>query len=68
MLVCHCKRVSDRAIRAAVRDGAHCRGSVANLCGAGTGCGGCLPLVERLINEESSERASLSLPLIASAV
>lgn len=65
MLICHCKRVSDRAIRAAVREGASCKESVGDACGAGTGCGGCLPMVQRLIREESSERSSaLSLPVL----
>lgn len=68
MLVCHCKRVSDRTIRAAVQSGATCRGAVANACGAGTGCGGCVPMVERLITEENRERASFSLPILATAV
>lgn len=66
MLVCHCKRVSDRAIRAAVREGASCQQSVGEACGAGTGCGGCVPLVQRLIREEATERsAPRGLPILA---
>ncbi len=64
MLVCHCHGVSDRVIRSAVRNGATCRASVGDACGAGTGCGGCLPMVEALIDEESAPRVSMrSLPL-----
>lgn len=67
MLVCHCHGVSDRSIRAAVRDGATCRSSVGEACGAGTGCGGCLPHVDAIIGDERNERSSLrSLPLIPS--
>jgi len=65
MLVCHCKRVSDRAIRAAVREGASCQETVGEACGAGTGCGGCVPMVQRLIREESGERSNgRSLPVL----
>lgn len=67
MLVCHCLGISDRSIRAAIRSGAACRDSVAESCGAGSGCGGCLPAVDELIHEERSERSSIrSLPLLAS--
>ena len=68
MLICHCKRVSDRVIRAAVREGAGCHETVGSVCGTGTGCGGCVPMVQRLIREESSERPSLhSLPVLSIA-
>lgn len=67
MLVCHCHGVSDRSIRAAVRAGATCRGSIGDACGAGTGCGGCLPYVDEILVEESSERSTpRSLPLAPS--
>jgi bacterioferritin-associated ferredoxin len=64
MIVCHCHRVSDRAIRAAVRAGAQCEASVADACGAGSACGGCRPAVEELIAQERQQRR---LPLIPSA-
>lgn len=64
MLVCHCKRVSDRVIKAAITGGATCRGSVARACGAGTGCGGCLPAVDRLLENETRDKSGLrSLPI-----
>ncbi len=66
MLVCHCKRVSDRTIRAAVESGATCRSSVGQVCGAGTGCGGCVPEVERIIQHTAGDRSGLrTLPLLA---
>jgi bacterioferritin-associated ferredoxin len=49
VLVCHCRVVTDRAVRAAVADGAQDLDGVAQRCGAGTGCGGCVPLVEQLV-------------------
>ena len=55
MLVCHCKRVSDGTIRQSVRNGARSADEVGAHCSAGTGCGGCKPLVELLIDEETGE-------------
>lgn len=52
MLVCHCKRVHCRDIRDAVRDGAETVDDVGERCGAGTGCGGCRTLVEKLVERE----------------
>ncbi len=49
MIVCHCEAVSDRQIRKAVRKGASTMDEVAEACGVGAGCGGCLPEVERLV-------------------
>ena len=60
MLVCHCHALSDRAIRKCVRDGAETRKEVAKACGAGSSCGGCLPVVDRIINQ-SEERQNLGL-------
>ena len=51
MLVCHCRVVSDRAVRAAVSAGAANLDDVASLCGAGSECGGCVPSVEALLAE-----------------
>lgn len=51
MLVCHCRVVSDRAVRAAISAGATGVDEVASLCGAGAECGGCVPSVEDLLAE-----------------
>jgi bacterioferritin-associated ferredoxin len=51
MVVCHCNVVSDREVRAQIRAGALDAEDVAARCAAGTGCGGCRPLVEALIAE-----------------
>lgn len=51
MYVCQCKVVTDRAIRAAIAAGARDRWAVGNACGAGTGCGACVPAIEDLLAE-----------------
>ena len=57
MLVCHCKAVTDRAIRAAVRNGAQTVSDVARSCGAGGHCGGCQDAVQELIHSESVQHS-----------
>lgn len=49
MVVCHCRVVTDRAIRQAIGDGAQDLDTVGDLCGAGDECGGCLPSIEQLL-------------------
>jgi bacterioferritin-associated ferredoxin len=61
MIVCHFHRVSDRTIRAAIQAGAQCEMGVAERCGAGSSCGGCIPAVVELIQEERQPRRHLAL-------
>ena len=56
MLICHCRGVSDRAIRNAIRRGAKTPREVAAACGAGTSCGGCRPAVTQIVRGELAER------------
>jgi bacterioferritin-associated ferredoxin len=56
MLICHCKAVFERRVREAIAAGARDAFDVALACGAGTGCGGCVPTVVRLLTEASSHR------------
>lgn len=51
MYICHCRAVTDRAIRAAVDSGAQDPAEVSQRCGAGTRCGGCLPALHALLAE-----------------
>ena len=51
MLVCHCAAVNDRRVRAAIESGARDEFEVALACGAGAECGGCVPTVQRLLDE-----------------
>jgi len=52
VIVCHCRAVSDRTIRAAVREGASTLDEVSAETGASTCCGGCEPTVNRILAEE----------------
>jgi bacterioferritin-associated ferredoxin len=51
MIVCHCRAVSDRALRESIQSGAADVPSVMAATGAGTCCGGCLVAVEELVAE-----------------
>ena len=51
MRICHCKGVSERQIRSAINAGARTAVEIGVRCRAGTGCGGCLPEVCRLIDD-----------------
>lgn len=51
MIVCLCRRVSDRTIRAARADGAHTVEAVAAATGAGTGCGCCRGTIAKILAE-----------------
>jgi bacterioferritin-associated ferredoxin len=62
MIVCHCQGVSDREIRRAVHDGALGCGAVARACGAMRDCGGCLRLVEEIIDQERAPDATSEAP------
>lgn len=74
MLVCHCRGVSDRQIKRAVRNGACSVRQVARETGAGMRCGGCRTNVTQILEEAladsggSSSVASmigLELPVVA---
>lgn len=60
MIVCLCRGISDRDIKRAMADGAKDLCEVMAASGAGTGCGSCLPQVERLLRTE--KRALRVLP------
>lgn len=49
MLVCHCKGVTSKQINAEIARGADSVEEIGRRCGAGTGCGGCVPLIEMLL-------------------
>lgn len=67
VIVCHCARVSDVEIVAAIADGATDRDGVSALCGAGLECGGCLPVIDALL-ATGRARASRCAPGPAAAV
>jgi bacterioferritin-associated ferredoxin len=57
MIVCSCHGITDRQIRQAVRNGASSTLQVARRCSAGTGCGGCLPALEKIVRDEREREA-----------
>ena len=57
MWVCHCKSVTDRQIRTAINAGARTPVEIGSYCRAGTGCGGCLPEVCRLLDDTLASQA-----------
>ena len=65
MIVCHCRVVSDRAVAAAVRDGAGSLSGVCRSTGAGQDCGSCVFSLKRLVCEHGrrSSRAPRSRDL-----
>ena len=69
MIVCHCRGISDRAIREVIRRGAHSPREVALACHAGRTCGGCIPAVRELIEVETSRCSadSVELPVAAAS-
>jgi bacterioferritin-associated ferredoxin len=69
MIVCHCKALSDRAIRDVIRRGAHSPREVAIACQAGRRCGGCVPIVRELIATETSRGSAdrAELPVAAAS-
>jgi bacterioferritin-associated ferredoxin len=48
---CLCRAVTETSVRAVVKAGASTVAEVRATCGAGTGCGGCLPSLRRLLAE-----------------
>lgn len=76
MLVCHCRGVSDRQIKRAVKNGACSLRDVARETGAGMRCGGCRSSVAQVVQQalENEHRPSsvssmirLELPLASLA-
>jgi bacterioferritin-associated ferredoxin len=68
MLVCHCLRIFDGAIRDCVRTGARSAADVSERCGAGTGCGGCRSTIAAIVEREAAtqhERADACSRLVA---
>jgi bacterioferritin-associated ferredoxin len=47
--ICHCRSVTDRHICAAIEAGARDAAAVTRGCGAGGGCGGCVPALRALL-------------------
>jgi bacterioferritin-associated ferredoxin len=60
MYVCYCAGVSDRAVEAAVADGARSIEELGKRCGAGAECGGCHPVLAELLACDAHHLATAS--------
>jgi bacterioferritin-associated ferredoxin len=69
MYVCLCKGVSDRTVKACIREGADTVSEVGRACGAGTDCGSCRGMIRDLLEEHEEEAAAarVHLPVMAAA-
>jgi bacterioferritin-associated ferredoxin len=55
VIVCSCHAVTDREVRHAARAGARTTCQIAEMCGAGSGCGGCRETLHELLEETHAE-------------
>ena len=67
MLVCHCRRVSEREVEDAIRSGACSLREVGRHCGAGLDCGGCRPLIDELLELHDAPPLRAGLELAAAS-
>jgi len=71
MILCVCRRVSEREVDAAVRAGARSVDAVGARCGAGTDCGSCREAIEERLegcsNCPRSRDSNALSPALASA-
>lgn len=51
-IVCQCFDVEEDVIREAIKNGAHTVEEVGDITQAGTGCGGCQDMIQKIIDEE----------------
>ena len=49
MFVCHCRAVTDGTVRATIAEGACSLRDLAEGCGAGSRCGGCHLVLQRML-------------------
>lgn len=63
MIVCLCKGVSGRSIRAEIRNGCRSVRDVGQACGAGTGkgCRACVKQIREIIDEETAGLSPVTL-------
>ncbi len=67
MFVCQCHAVTDRQVHAAIEGGCASVSSVARAPGAGTGCGGCVDTLRRMVCEACPMASAPSASMIALA-
>jgi bacterioferritin-associated ferredoxin len=62
MIICVCKAVSDKHIRAAVRDGASCMRDITRDLKVGTCCGKCVPEARAALDRCVAQRTDTASP------
>lgn len=60
MIVCVCRAVSDRTVKACAAAGARTVTAVGEACGAGTGCGTCHLTIARVLHEVHASEGGLA--------
>jgi len=64
MIICHCNDVTEKEIVKAIKKkGATKLAHIQQLTGAGTGCGRCIPAIDRLITENKLPETDSQLKL-----
>lgn len=56
MIVCHCFKVNDKTIKTLIVEGAKTIDDIQRSCNAGKGCGGCIAVIEEMIDELEERR------------
>ena len=62
MIVCHCERVSERAIAKAIASGSSTVGAISQATRAGRGCGCCVTSLKRLIEQHFAAPTTKEIP------
>ncbi|MGL5067514.1 MAG: (2Fe-2S)-binding protein [Sarcina sp.] len=66
-IICNCKNIDYITIRKAMINGARTVDEIKELTGAGTGCGGCIPKIQEILDSVCSCK-SVSLKEVVNAV
>ena len=61
MIICVCRRVSEKQIQAAIDGGAGTVEEVGRCCRAGTGCGACHETITQMIEDSRCDRLHLKV-------
>jgi bacterioferritin-associated ferredoxin len=69
MIVCLCRGVRERTVRATLAEGASTVAEIRRACGAGTECGACCPMLAELVVQargcaRSTSGASSAVPAL----
>lgn len=62
MFVCHCRAVTDGTVRATIAQGACSLRDLAQECGAGSRCGGCHLVLQRMLADAGLALHAADLP------